>query len=187
VVLPAWRWLTQDQEIWSFVEGYKIPFVHQPPKERIPVQPKINQQQNLLINQEVEDLLNKEAMSQAFPEEGEFLSNLFLVPKKDGGQRPVKLNKFVPYQHFKMEGFYCLRYMLEVADYTCKIDLKDAYFSVPLHSSSKKFVKFQWSGNLYEFTCLCFELGPASRIFTNLLKTPISLLRRLNIYTSTIC
>ena len=116
---------------------------------------------------------------------GEYLSNLFLVPKKDGGQRPVinlkSLNKYFPYQHFKMEGFHCLRFMLKEGDYMCKIDLKDAYFSVPLHSSSKKFVKFQWSGSLYEFNCLCFGLSSAPRIFTKLLKTPISLLRRMNI------
>ena len=33
----------------------------------------------------------------------------------------------------------------------------------------------------YEFLCLCFGLGPAPRIFTKLLKVPMSLLRRLNI------
>ena len=27
------------------------------------------------------------------------------------------------------------------------------------------FVRFAWSGNLYEFLCLCFGLGPAPRIF----------------------
>ena len=36
-------------------------------------------------------------------------------------------------------------------------------------------------GNLYEFLCLCFGLGPAPRIFPKLLKVPIALLRRLNI------
>ena len=30
-------------------------------------------------------------------------------------------------------------------------------------------------------SCLCFGLGPAPRIFTNLLKVPVSVLRRLNI------
>ena len=92
-----------------------------------------------------------------------------------------KLNKFVPYLHFKMEGFHCLKDMLQKDDYMCKIDMKDAYFSVPLCNSSKKYVRFQWSGKIYEFLCLCFGLGPAPRIFTKLLKVPISLLRRLNI------
>ena len=63
----------------------------------------------------------------------------------------------------------------------CKLDLKDAYFSVPLNPASRKFVRFLWSGKLYEFLCLCFGLGPAPRVFTKLLKLPVSALRRLNI------
>ena len=45
--------------------------------------------------------------------EGEFISNLFLVEKKDGGKRPVinlkHLSQFISYQHFKMEGLHCLQ------------------------------------------------------------------------------
>ena len=63
----------------------------------------------------------------------------------------------------------------------CKLDLKDAYFCVPLKKESRKYVRFQWEGTLYEFLCLCFGLGPAPLIFTKILKVPISLLRRLQI------
>ena len=63
----------------------------------------------------------------------------------------------------------------------CKLDLKDAYFSVPLNPASRKFVRFLCSGKLCEFLCLCFRLGPAPKIFTKLLKIPVSVLRRLNI------
>ena len=62
-----------------------------------------------------------------------------------------------------------------------KIDLKDAYFSLPLHPNSRKFVRFQWGKKIYQFLCLCFGLGPAPRLFTKLMKVPMTLLRRLNI------
>ena len=82
----------------------------------------------------------------------QFLSNILLVKKKDGGNRQCinlkALNKFIPYKHFKMEGLHCLKYLPEENDFICKIDLKDAYFSVPLCMSSRKFVRFAWSGNL---------------------------------------
>ena len=130
-------------------------------------------------------MLQKGAIQQVSHTQGEFLSNLFLVGKKEGGNWPIinlkKLNKNVPYDHFKMEGLHCLKYHLQHGDYLCKIDLQDAYFSVPLNKQSRKFVRFQWSGNRYEFICLCFGLGPAPRIFTKLLKIPIALLRRINI------
>ena len=76
-----------------------------------------------------------------------------------------------------MEGFH----VLQKGDYMCKIDLKDAYFNVPLHKDSRKLVRFLWAGNLYKFLCLCFGLRPAQRIFTKLLKVPISVLRCLMI------
>ena len=63
----------------------------------------------------------------------------------------------------------------------CKLGLKDAYFIVPLDWNLRKFVRFQWKGTLYVFMCLCFGLGPAPRVFTKLLKIPISLLRKINI------
>ena len=58
---------------------------------------------------------------------------------------------------------------------------KDAYFCVPLKKESRKYVRFQWEGTLYEFLCLCFVLGPASLIFSKILKRPILLLRSLRI------
>ena len=33
----------------------------------------------------------------------------------------------------------------------CKLDLKDAYFLVPLEKNLRQFVRFRWSGKLYEF------------------------------------
>lgn len=77
---------------------------------------------------------------------GQFISNLFLVEKKDGGNRPVinlkQSNKIIPYLHFKMEDLVLLKEMLSPADYMCKIDLKDAYFAVPLSKQSRKYVCF---------------------------------------------
>ena len=74
-----------------------------------------------------------------------------------------------------MEGLHCLKCLLQKDDYMCKINLKDAYFSVPLHKDSQKLVRF------HEFLCLCFGLEPAPRVFTKLLKVPISMLRCLMI------
>ena len=82
-----------------------------------------------------------------------------------------------------MEGLQNLRYLLQEGDYMCKLDLKDAYYCVPLQKNSRKYVRFHWSGNLYEFLCLCFGLGLAQQILTNSLKVPFAILHRINIRT----
>ena len=54
------------------------------------------------------------------------------ISSREGGwgNRPVinlkNLNKFVPHQHFKMERFHCLKFLLQNGDYMCKIDLKES-------------------------------------------------------------
>ena len=63
----------------------------------------------------------------------------------------------------------------------CKLDLKDTYYCATLQKNSRKNVRFHWSGNLFEFLCLCFGLGPTPLIFTKLLKILIAILRRINI------
>ena len=80
-----------------------------------------------------------------------------------------------------MEGLYLLKDLLRENDFMCKVDLKDACFCVLLHRNHQKILRFQWKGNVYEFLCLCFGLGPAPRIFTKLLKIPIAVLRQIQI------
>ena len=63
------------------------------------------------------------------PLEGEFITNLFLVEKKDEGNQPLinlkHLNQFIPYQHFKMDGLHSPLNILRKVDYMSKLDLKD--------------------------------------------------------------
>ena len=175
--------LTQDQEILSVVRKYVIPFLKVPVQRTFPKQVAMSKTQDLLINQEIMEMLDKVAIKRVkhhFPDQ--FLSNFLLVKKKDRENRPCinlnTLNKFIPCKEFKMEGLHCLKYLFEEKDLLCKIDLKDAYISVPMYLES---LRFAWSGNLFEFLCLCFGLGPVPRIFSKLLKVPIALLTRLNI------
>ena len=184
IFIENWKILKNDTEILSLVKGYTISFHEIPQQKNIPNSPKVSQKEKILVQKEIYEMLNKRAIVETPNHlEGELISNLFLVEKKDGRTRPVinlkHLNQFISYQHFKMEGLHCLRNILKKGD--CKLDLKDSYFSVLLNSASRKFVRCLWSGKLYEFLCLCFELGPAPSIFTKLLKIPVSLLRRLDI------
>ena len=58
-----------------------------------------------LIDQEIKEMLSKEAISMA--------DILFLVRKRDGADRSVinlkKLNRGIPYSHFKMKRLFLLK------------------------------------------------------------------------------
>ena len=60
--------------------------------------------QQLLISAEVESMLAKQEITPVQPSQGNFISQIVVVPKKDGGYRPVinlkALNRFVVEEHF---------------------------------------------------------------------------------------
>ena len=180
-----WEKLTRDPSILEIVHGWTIPLVETPHQKSDPAIYRFQNQEKELISKEVANMLEKGAIVPVAQIKGQFISNLFLREKKDGGHRPIinlkKLNAFIPYLKFKMESIKNIKDLLSKGDYMVKIDLKDAYFSIPLNHESRKFVRFKWEGNLYEFVCLTFGIGPAPRIFSRLLKVPISLIRKLKI------
>ena len=97
--VKQWKKITCNQEILSKVKGYQIPFTNLPVQEKPPNTIKMSEQQSLLVDQKISELLEKGAIQRAEATQEEFLSNLFLVGKKDGGHRPVinlkKLNTFI--------------------------------------------------------------------------------------------
>ena len=117
-------------------------------------------------------------------EPGEFISNLFIVPKPNGKYRPVinlrHLNKFVHYDHFKQETFKVVLDLLQRNDFLTSIDLTDACFSISVHSEDQKFLKFSWNGRMYKFVCVCFGLKSAPFLFTKVLKPVYAWFRQQN-------
>ena len=115
--LTNWSAITQDQWVLNAVRGYQIDFVAMPQQESQPTPPHYTSEQVTLIQEEVAKLLQKQAIQPVeCPSERDFYSNIFLVPKKDGGQRPVinlkALNSFVHPEHFKMESIQTLKDLL---------------------------------------------------------------------------
>ena len=161
-----------------------IDFVLEPQQQSPPNPPHCSLDQTNLIHDKLTKLLQKQAIQLVDqPAETGFLSNIFLVPKKDGGQRPVinlkALNQFVNTEHFKMEGIHTVKDLLRQGDWLAKVHLKDAYFAIPIHLTHRRYLKFQALGNQYHFTCLPFGLSSAPWVFTKTLKPVLALLREM--------
>ena len=141
------------------------------------------QEEAKIIAEEIQSLLKKGAIRVSKDQEG-FTSNIFLVPKSEGKWRLIlnlkSLNKFVRYEHFKMEDIRSVKDLLNKGDYMCKLDLKDAYLSIPIDESDR-FLRFNWQGTLYEYTALPFGLSAAPRAFTKVLKPVLAALRAAGI------
>jgi len=116
--------------------------------------------------------------------QGQFVSQIFVVPKKDGKFRPVvnlkALNRFM--KHFKMEVVHLLKDLLQKGDWMVTTDLKDAYLSVPVAQEHRSFLRFTWGCQLFQFQCLPFGLSTARRVFTKIIKPVIALLRQQGIW-----
>ena len=119
--------------------------------------------------------------------ESRFYSQLFILPKKDGGQRPItnlkKLNSFVKPQHFKMESITMLKDTLKQGDYMTKVDLKDAYFMIPISKKHKHLTRFNWGGKTFQFNCLPFGLSSAPSVFTKTTRPLMTTLRSMGLRT----
>jgi hypothetical protein len=94
----------------------------------------VDAQKSELEDKQVEELLAKGAISKTEYSTDKFISNIFIVPKKNGKLRPVinlrQLNEFVEYHHFKQENLKFVLDLVQKFDYLTSVDLCDAYFSI---------------------------------------------------------
>ncbi|KAJ8021950.1 hypothetical protein HOLleu_39297 [Holothuria leucospilota] len=180
--VSAWKMLTSDPVILEWVNGYKIEFLGGFPKQlKPPSTPRFTLYEIDLIDKELIKLQEKGVLERAYHCHGEFLSNIFLRPKKDGSYRMIlnlkHLNKHVEYHHFKMDTLLSAIRLMTKNCFMASVDLKDAYYTVAIDESHRKFLRFSWKGQLWQYTCMPNGLASAPRVFTKLLKPLYAQLR----------
>lgn len=118
----------------------------------------------------------------------EFISPIFLVPKKTPGEYRMilnlkKLNESIPYHHFKMDTFESVLKLIKPGCYMALIDLRHAYYSVFIAEEDQVKLRFQKSDVIYQYQCLPNGISFAPRIFTKIMK-PVYVSLRLRGYTN---
>ena len=112
-----------------------------------------------------------------------YLSPIFLGERKENKHRLIlnlkELNKFVLHHHFKMDTLKSALNMTRKGCFMASIDLTEAYYSVPFENSLQNFVAFQFQGKFYRYACLPNGLTSAPKIFTKIMKSVLSTLRKL--------
>ena len=84
-----WEKLTKDPAELNMVYGYRIPFIEHPYQTSLPVGGKITPKKKELVEEEINQMLEKDAIIKVNLSPEQFLSNIFTVPNKDRGNRPV--------------------------------------------------------------------------------------------------
>ena len=179
-----WKQITSDEDILATISGEKIEFMGHPPVQHsTPYSNALQQDQLCLVEQEIKSLLEKEVIVKCEPEEIEFVSPIFTVPKKDGKLRLIlnlkKLNTSVKYAHFKMDSIHTILKLITKDCWMASIDLKDAYYSVRIHPEHQRFLKFTYKGQLYKFTVFPNGLSSCPRRFTKIMKPLLAKIRLL--------
>ena len=129
--IQRWRTLTSHLIVLKVIRhGHEIPFLTSPPPfngvmNSIPADPA----EMLVLRQELDDMLAKGAVTRVHnyqAQEG-YYSRYFLVPKSDGGTRPIlnlkPFNKFVRKYKSRLIGARALLSVVRRGDWFMSIDL----------------------------------------------------------------
>ena len=182
--LVAWKQVTSDPEILELVSGARIEFDGD--TESLPLisrtTPAMSASEGAVIGKEIENLLAKGVIASCKHHPQEVLSPVFTRKKKDGTFRVIlnlkRLNEEITYRHFKMDTLNTALSLISKDCFMASVDLKDAYYSVAIHPEHRKFLRFKWKEQRYEYNALPNGLALAPRKFTKLLKPVFATLRK---------
>ncbi len=115
---------------------YILQFFRRPPRFNGVLMSTVRERNASVLREEIHNLLAKWAV-EAVPltdHESGFYSRYFLVPKKDGGLRPIldlrQLNRALSKRSFKMITLRQILSHIRPGDWFISVDLKDAYFHI---------------------------------------------------------
>ena len=174
----TWALLGANPRVVSTLkDGYILPFKIRPPLVRDPliVSGYANPTRNLYLKGALQALLQKEAVEMVRVRTSlAFVNRLFIVPKPNQKWRPIldlsALNKFLSVKTFKMETPETIRLSLQKGEWVTSLDFSDAYFHIPVHVKSRKYLRFHFQNQSYQFRALPFGLSTAPMEFTCVVK-----------------
>ena len=185
--LSFWRSLTSDRTILSDISDTHLEFKNGTNPHYRDCKPyRFEAQQSALIDEKLCQMLRKGVIEVVTWEPQQVISPIFTRTKKDGTLRVISdlsdLNEKIVYRHFKMDTIETAVNLITENCFMASIDWKDAYYTVPIAASDRKYLKFRWRNNIYQFTALPNGLASAPRIFTKITKVIFSELRKMVFY-----
>ena len=178
-----WRKVTADPDILQHVRNHHIELSQIPVQISVQGPYKLSDREANHARKEIFELLGKGVISEVDHTEGEYISNIFFREKTDSDKLRMilnikKLNEWVEHEHFKMDTLKTALQLVDKDDWFISIDFSDAYYSIPVVEGHRKYLRFQFEGVLYQYNVIPNGLKTGPRLFTKILKVPLSVLRQ---------
>ena len=162
--------------------GYAVELDTRPSQTFVPSPLKFSELERIKIDAEIQRLIQcgiVEPVQNSATDE--FLSNIFARPKKDGRVRIIlnlkQFNNYMQHIHFKMETLKSAVNLMTQDCFLASVDIADAFYSIPIRKQDRKYFRFIYDGQKYQFTALVMGLATAPRVFTKILKPVFATLR----------
>ena len=179
-----WAKFTTDPVVLRYVRGVELDFEEDMPEQGSPMpEMRFSTAEREFVREEIISLLQKRVISRVDHVDGEFISNIFIVEKSEPGKYRMilnlkRLNKYLKKAHFKMD---CLANAISLIVPNCtfhSFDFSDAYYSIKIAPHHRKYLRFYFEGQLYEYSVIPNGLTSGPRIFTKMMKVVLAYLRK---------
>lgn len=164
--------LTEELGTTDLVE-YRVELSDQIPVKKAPYRlspPKMKE-----LREHVDKMLRQGVIR---PSKSPYAAPMFLVPKANGGSRPVvdyrELNKKVVLRSIPMPDLHSCFGWFKGAKIFTTLDLNQAYNQIPLHESSKHVTAVITDWNLFEFNRVPFGLATGAAVLSQLMDAVLS-------------
>ena len=83
---------------------------------------------------------------------------------------------------FRIETLKSMIAVMQPHQWLASVDLKDAYFHIGVTPAHRRYLRFHWLGQSYQFGALPFGLSSAPRVFTKTLAPLMAWLRLMGVH-----
>ena len=185
-----WLSWSGDQMIFDIVTGNVIDLEFSPAQDDFPRPLVFPQTDKLALDAAMREFIACRIVEKCniFETDSAFYSNFFPVIKDNGSARIIlnlkELNTCIAFSHFKMDTIRDVLNLIFPSCFFMTVDFKHAYYSVYVTPNQRKWLRFIWNDEHYQFISLPQGLSSAPRLFTKLLKPVLTHLRKLGILIS---
>ena len=172
---PNWT-ILEDPYVSEILHlGYQLPVSKPPPLTKQPRSSGHPPNQEELLAENIDILLQKQAIEEVLDGSPGLYSPVFLIRKK--GSTKMRMihnmahcNKHYLRKppHFRLSNLKALRLTVKPMDWLASLDIQDAYLHVPIYQPHRKYLRFIFRGRHFQWRVLPFGISWAPWLFARI-------------------